>query len=119
MAKEGDGDTYNIAQGIGVGRNVKMNNTTVNQFQNQERLDLPTLAQQLATLRSEMKKEATEPEHDVEVGAVAAAEAAAKKGDEKSALEHLQNAGKWAIEMGVKVGLPVAIDAIKRSAMGV
>ena len=111
-----DGDTYNVGQGVGVGRNVKMDNVTVNQFQSQEKLDLPTLAQQLATLRSEMKKEATEPEHDIEIGAVAAAEAAAKKGDEKSALDHLQNAGKWAVEMGLKVGVPVAVDAIKRSA---
>ena len=114
MPKEGD--TYNINQGVGVGRNVKMNNVTVNQFQSQEKFDMPTLATQLATLRSEMKKEATEPEHDIEIGAVAAAEAAAKKGDEKSALDHLQNAGKWAFEMGLKVGVPVAVDAIKRSA---
>ena len=111
-----DGDTYNVGQGVGVGRNVKMNNTTVNQFQGNEGIDLPTLAEQLAKLRSEMKKEATEPEQDIEVGAVAAAEAAAKKGDEKSAMEHLQSAGKWALEMGVRIGVPVAIDAIKRSA---
>ena len=114
MPKEGD--TYNVNQGVGVGRNVKMNNVTVNQFQSQEKFDMPTLATQLATLRSEMKKEATEPEHDIEIGAVAAAEAAAKKGDEKSALDHLQNAGKWAFEMELKVGVPVAVDAINRSA---
>lgn len=110
-----DGDTYNVGQGVGVGRNVTMNNTTVNQAQGQEKLDLPTLADQLAKLRGEMKKEATTPEHDVSVGAIAAAESAAKKGDEKSTLEHLQDAGKWALELGIKIGVPVAIEAIKRS----
>lgn len=111
-----DGDTYNIGQGVGVGRNVKMDNVTVNQFQSQEKLDLPTLADELAKLRGEMKKQATEPEHDVAVGAIAAAEAAAKKGDEKSTLDHLKSAGQWALELGVKIGVPVAIEAIKKSA---
>jgi hypothetical protein len=114
MAKEGD--TYNVGQGVGVGRNVKMTNTTVNQVQGQQgQIDLPTLATELARLRAEMKTEATEPEHDVAVGAVAAAEAEAKKGNESSAMEHLARAGKWALELGIKIGVPVAIEAIKKS----
>lgn len=110
-----DGDTYNIGQGVGVGRNVKMDNTTINQVQSQEKLDLPALTVELAKLRAEMKKSATAPEHDVAVGAIAAAESAAKKGDEKSTLEHLKSAGQWALDLGIKIGVPVAIEAIKRS----
>ena len=110
-----DGDTYNVGQGVGVGRNVRMNNTTVNQVQGSEKLDLPALAEELAKLRAEMKKDATDPNHDVSVGAVAAAESAAKKGDEKSTLDHLKNAGQWAMEIGLKVGVPVAIEAIKKA----
>ena len=113
MAKEGD--TYNVGQGVGVGRNVKMDNVVVNQVQGSEKLDLPALAAELAKLRAEMRKEATEPEHDVALGSVAAAEAAAKKGDEKSVLDHLKNAGEWALQIGVKVGVPVAIEAIKKA----
>jgi len=113
MSKEGD--TYNVGQGVGVGRNVRMNNTTVNQAQGTETLDLPALADQLAKLRAEMKKQATEPDHDVSVGAIAAAESAAKNGDEKSVLDHLKNAGQWAMEIGLKVGVPVAIEAIKKA----
>jgi hypothetical protein len=111
------GDTYNIAQGIGVGRNVTMTNVTVNQVQSQEKIDLPALATDLSKLRTEMKKQAVAPEHDVAVGAVAAAEAAAKKGDEKSALDHLKGAGEWALSLGINLGVPVAIAAIKRSVM--
>lgn len=113
MAKEGD--TYNVGQGVGVGRNVKMTNVTVNQAQGQEKIDLPTLANELAALRAEMKKSATEPEHDMAVGAIAAAEADAKKGDETSVMDHLASAGKWALDLAVKIGVPVAIDAIRKS----
>ncbi|HEY2961400.1 MAG TPA: hypothetical protein VGJ37_03240 [Pyrinomonadaceae bacterium] len=62
-----------------------------------------------------MKKAADTPEQDVAVGAIAAAESAAKKGDEKSVLDHLKNAGQWAMEIGLKVGVPVAIEAIKKA----
>ena len=115
MAK--DGDTYNVGQGVGVGRNVRMTNVTVNQAQGQaEQIDLPTLASELATLRAEMKKLATEPEQDVAVGAIAAAEAEAKKGDQASTMDQLSKAGKWALDLAVKIGVPVAIDAIRKSA---
>lgn len=116
MPNNGDGDTYNVGQGVGVGRNVKMDNTTVNQFQTQQKLDLPKLVDDLSKLRGEMKKQSSEPEHDVAVGEIAAAEAAAKAGDEKSVLDHLKNAGQWALEVGMKIGVPVAIEAIKKSA---
>ena len=33
MMQDDKGDTYNIGQGVGVGRNVKMDNVTVNQVQ--------------------------------------------------------------------------------------
>jgi len=114
MPKEGD--TYNVGQGVGVGRNVKMDNVVINQAQNSEKVDLPALADELGKLRAQMKKEATTPEHDVAVGAIAAAEASAKKGDEKSVFEHLKSAGEWALELGLKIGVPVAIDSIKRAA---
>ena len=113
MPKEGD--TYNVEQGVGVGRNVRMNNTVINQAQSTEKLDLQSLATELAKLRGEMKKEAATPEQDVAVGAIAAAESAAKKGDEKSALEHLKNVGQWALDVGVKIGVPIAIEAIKKA----
>lgn len=113
MAK--GGDIFNVGQAGVVGRNVRVDNSVINQTQTSEKLDLPALSDQLAKLRAEMKREATDPEHDVAVGAVAAAEAAAKKGDEKSVLDHLKNAGQWALDVGLKVGVPVAIEAIKKA----
>lgn len=114
-----DGDTYNVGQGVGVGRNVRMKNTTVNQFQAQaQTIDLPALASELDTLRAELKKQATEPEHDMAIGAVAAAQAEAKKGDGSKAMEYLSKAGSWALDVAVKVGVPVAIEALKKSMTG-
>jgi flavin reductase (DIM6/NTAB) family NADH-FMN oxidoreductase RutF len=110
-----DGDTYNVGQGIGVGRNVKMTNVNVNQVQGKEQIDLPALADQLAALRAEMKRRATEPEHDVAVGAIAAAEAEAKNGDAPSTMDKLAKAGQWALDLAVKIGTPIAVDAIRKA----
>lgn len=113
------GDTYNIGQGVGVGRNVKMTHVTVNQGQGQSKsFDMPTLASELERLRAELKKLATEPEHDMAIGAIAAAEAEAKNGDESTTLDYLAKAGQWALDVAIKIGVPVAIEAIKKSVGG-
>lgn len=114
-----NGDNYNIGQGVGVGRNVRMKNTTINQFQAQaQNIDLPALAGELDILRAELRKQASEPEHDMAIGAVAAAQAEAKKGDGSKAMEYLSKAGQWALDIAVKVGVPVAIEALKKSMTG-
>ncbi len=81
-------------------------------------IDLRRLATELAVLRGQLKAQATEPEHDVAVGAVAAAERAAKQGNASSALGHLKEAGSWALGVATKVGVPVAVAALKQ-ALGV
>lgn len=117
MAKQGD--TYNVGQGIGVGRNVRMTNTKVNQSQgSQDQIDLKALVSELERLRSELKNQAIEPEHDIAVGAVAAAEAEAKKGNGSKALEYLGQAGKWALDVAEQIGVPIAIEALKSSIGG-
>lgn len=110
------GDTFNVAQGVGVGRNVSMNNVTVNQNQGQPTpLNLPVLTNELAMLRAEMKKQASEPEHDIAVGSVAAAEKEANGGDESRTLQFLSAAGNWALDVAVKIGTPVAVEALRKA----
>lgn len=94
--------------GVAVGKNI-------NQIWNEKQkdLDLPTLAGELSTLRMTMKETAVEPEHDIAVGEVAAAESAAKGGDGPTALQHLKNAGQWALDIAVRLAVPVATEAIK------
>lgn len=80
--------------------------------------ELPALAADLERLRSEMKAVATEPDHDVAIGQVAAAEKAAKEGDAEGASNALKNAGKWALSVAEKIGVGVATQALK-SALGI
>jgi hypothetical protein len=63
-------------------------------------IDLSALANELGQLRSAMKSEATKPEHDEAVGAVASAEKAAKQGDGPKALERLSTSSRQGSGLG-------------------
>lgn len=77
-------------------------------------IDLLKLAGELAELRSAMKAEATgQTEQDVALGEIAKAEAAAKSGDQTGTLQALKSAGKWALRVAEKIGVGVAIAAMK------
>ena len=61
-----------------------------------------------------MRGEAETREQDKAVGAVADAEEAAAKGDGPTALRHLKAAGKWTLGIAEKIGVPVAVEDLKR-----
>lgn len=110
------GDQYNVTGQVGaIGPNAKAENNTFNQVIQQaaSNLDLPALAAELATLRSSMRGQATEIEHDQAVASIGAAESAAKKEDGAGVLEHLRSAGKWAFDVATKIGTGVAAKAIQ------
>jgi hypothetical protein len=114
------GDKYIVGQAGAVGPGAHANGITFNQIWNQIEgtIDLPGLVAELAVLRRSMKDEATEPEQDIAIGAVAAAEQAAKSGNGPKALEFLKSAGKWSLDVAQKIGIGLATAAIK-SALGV
>ncbi|MBA1300792.1 hypothetical protein [Pseudomonas carnis] len=110
------GDQYNVTGQVGaIGPNAKAENNTFNQVMQQaaSNLDLPSLTAELATLRSSMRSQATEVEHDQAVASIGAAENAAKRQDGAGALEHLKSAGKWALDVATKIGTNVAAKAIQ------
>ena len=76
-------------------------------------IDLPRLADELAMLRAALRREATLPEHDISLGAVAAAERASRDGDAGGAMAHLKTAGKWCLDIASKIGVSVASEALK------
>jgi hypothetical protein len=78
-------------------------------------IDLPALAAELAILRAELRRESQEIEHDQAVANVGSAEAAAKQNDGPSALKHLKDAGKWALDVATKIGTTVAAKAIENA----
>lgn len=108
-------DTYSANQVGIMGRNVHAPNATMQQTLQQPavKIDLATLAQELARLRLALRAEVTTAEDDVAVGEVALAEVAASQNDESKALRHLKNAGKWALSVAEKIGVGVATSAIK------
>ncbi len=106
------GDNYQAGQGE--------SNMTFQQIWNQSggEIDLAKLATELGRLRAAMRSEGSEPEHDIAVGYVAAAEKAAGDGDGPMTLENLKRAGVWALSVAEKVGVGLAVAAIKSAVMG-
>jgi hypothetical protein len=78
-------------------------------------IDMTVLASELSRLRTEARKEATEPEHDIAVSEIAKAEQAAKEGQGSKVMQHLKLAGNWALDVATKIGTGVALEAIKKS----
>jgi hypothetical protein len=109
-------ENYTVGQGV-AGHNVHAHDMTFQQAGAQllGHIDMRTLAGELATLRGKMRQSATEPEQDIAIGHIAAAETAAQKGDRGSVLSSLKSAGKWAFDVATKIGVSVASEAIKKS----
>jgi hypothetical protein len=107
-------DTHNIpGQAGAVGPGAQARNNTFQQIQ--ASIDLPKLAEELGRLHDAMKGESTgTSEHDEAIGAVAGAEEAAARGDGLAALHYLKSAGTWAFGIAEKIGVAVAIEALKR-----
>jgi uncharacterized protein YjbI with pentapeptide repeats len=112
------GDKYEISGQVGaVGKNARADHNTFNQLWNQSKdsIDLAKLAEELAQLRTALKQEAVEVEHDVAVGEVGQALIEAKAGNGSKVMGHLKAAGKWAFDTATKIGTSVAADVIKKS----
>jgi hypothetical protein len=114
------GDKYHTGQAGVVGRGNLVVGNTFHQFWEKmdAKPDLNELARELAQLRTAMRSEAKEADDDLKVAAVAEAEKAAKGGNGPAALEALKSAGGWALDVAEKIGVGVAIAAIK-TAMGI
>ncbi len=116
-------DEFNVSGQAGaVGPNAHAHDMTFNQkigTQLENSVDLLQLADELSKLRQEMMKESTEKiEQIISVGEIAKAEQAAKSKDATKVAEYLKSAGKWALDIASKIGVPIAIEALKR-AMGI
>jgi hypothetical protein len=111
----GDKNVVRANQIAAVGSNAHVHDFTQTWNQVGSEIDLKALASELSSLRSELKKEATEPEHDEAIGAIASAEKAAKEGDGPGVLTYLASAGKWALDVATKIGVSVATEALKKS----
>ena len=111
------GDSYNIGQVGAIGKFATANGNTFNQQNYNANLDidLAELAAQLSTLRNEMRKVASAPEHDEALEAIAAAEKFAIEQNKASTIFNLKKAGKWALCIAEKVGISLAAKSIEHA----
>ena len=108
------GDHYSAGQTGAMGPNAQASSMTFQQIWNQNaaNMDLAALQEELSLLGDAMRRDSSEPEHDIAIDEVAAAEAAARNGDGPSALEHLKKAGRWASDVATKIGVTVVAAAV-------
>jgi hypothetical protein len=111
------GDTnINYGQAAALGRNAHAHENTFQQIQAGAGIDLPKLAEELGRLRAAMKGEGTGTrEQDKAIGVVADAEEAATRGDGPAALRYLKSAGEWTLGVAEKIGVALAVEALKRA----
>jgi hypothetical protein len=112
------GDKYDVkGQVAAVGKYAQASGNIFQQvwMQEEKNIDLGVLAAELSRLRSEMKQRITGPEQDEIIGHIAAAEKAAKAGDERTVFERLKDAGTWALDCAKEIGVNVASEVIKKS----
>ncbi|QNU63658.1 hypothetical protein [Vreelandella titanicae] len=109
------GDKYHNNQGGIIGPNGTVSNSTFNQISNnnETKVDFVKLAEELSLLRKEMQENVSTAEEFVEVGAIAEAELEANKGNYEKVLKALSKTGEWSLSVGEKIGVGVAILAIK------
>lgn len=112
------GDNYSAGQAGAMGPGAQASNMTFQQIWNQVQgsVDLQQLARELGQLQDALRTEAKEPEHEIAIGTIAAAEAAAKHGNGAKALEYLKKAGGWAFDIATKIGVEIAVAAMKSAA---
>jgi len=110
-------DQYNNpGQSGAMGPNARVHDNTFTQ--NQLQVDLTKLAPELTQLHQAMKTEADTPDQYRALAEVADAEKAAKAGEGHKVAGYLRAAGQWALDTAVKIGSPVAVEALKKAIGG-
>ena len=116
MGNKTVGDNYQVGQAAVVGPHGHAHDIVLNQWQQvKDSVDLETLASQLALLRQSLQPLVSSADEAVELGAVAQAENEAKAGNGAGALAALAKVGKWALGTAEKIGVGMAIFAIKHA----
>ena len=106
---------HDIKQSVIATGKSKASGKITNVTLNESGIKLDQLAEELSELRTHMRKVSSEPDHDIALGCIAAAEAAAKNSDETGVLDKLKSAGKWALQCAKDIGVNVAATAISKS----
>lgn len=109
------GDKYSAGQAGAMGPGAQASHMTFQQIwtRMESRADLEALAGELERLRTAMRSEGDEPDHDLATAEVAKAQRAAKGKNGPGVLMHLKAAGKWALDVSTKIGTELATAVLK------
>ena len=110
------GDNYTTGQAGAVGPDSSAHDITFNQVWSQVApdIELPGLARELENVRTEMRRTAGgDLMQDLALAQIAQAEISAKSNDGPAMLEHLRQAGAWALDVAKSVGAGLAVAALK------
>lgn len=114
------GDQYHVRadQIVSVGPNATVTGVTLNHDAGAfGAAEIRLLAEQLAELKVELRRNAQTLEQDEAVVEIGKAERAAAEGDTSKLMKHLGQAGNWAFDVATKIGVSVAAKALG-SALG-
>ncbi|EJS4060771.1 hypothetical protein BBM86_16640 [Vibrio parahaemolyticus] len=111
------GDKYEAGQVGAQGPNAHVHDVIFNQVweQNKNDIDLSDLSSQLVNVREALAEKASSSDDFIEIGHVASAQQAAEAGNGPKAIEFLKQTGNKTLETAEKIGVGVAIAAIKAS----
>lgn len=116
LAASTRGDTYVIGQAAAVGPHARAERVINQSFILGASVDLAKLADELATLRSELRRSAETAEHDEATGAVATAEKAARNGDRSGTMAALAKVGTWVWDKASALGLDLLKEYLSKRA---
>lgn len=107
----------NIKNSVVVGGSV---NGSISNF-SQENIEasspdeIARLIEEISKLRQSMNQGAKTADESIAASEVAKAEKSLSKNDIPSALKHIKAAGNWALDTAQKIGIPIAVEFIKRA----
>lgn len=100
------------------GRDVNVSKSHITSYDRARygKSDLKILAHELYEIREMLHHgQAVEPEEDLAIGRIAAAELAARDGDKRATLLHLKMLGSWVFDFATKVGASVTAEFAKKA----
>jgi hypothetical protein len=110
------GDTYLVHQAGAVGPHARAESVVNQSYTLSAGVDLAKLADELGTLRVELRRSAETAEHDEATGAIATAEKAAKNGDRSGTATALAKVGTWVWDKASTLGLDLLKEYLSKKA---
>jgi hypothetical protein len=109
------GDQYRVEQAAAVGPQSMAIAESFSQSNLRSGIDLQALALELATLREAVVSQVKSADEAIAYGALAEGEKAAQEGDTAALEGALRRAGKWILDKAIAIGVPLAVEALRRA----